>query len=122
MRTSLKHLIVALAVVLAGGMTLSAQHRGSDRLPRLLDPLGILPSPRQVIRSLDHVARTVPPPLVIESRGYPGYDYDCDGEYRSYPIRYYARDYRSERYEQRSHRRPPVRFYDHDRPRGRGWQ
>lgn len=107
MRTTLKHLIVGLTLVLAAGMTLSAQHGGPDRLPRILDPLGILPTPRQVLRTLDHAARVLPPVVVAGGRhdaweaGY-GYDYDygCDDGYgrRRVPVRYgpppMAREYR----------------------------
>jgi hypothetical protein len=137
MRTTLKHFVVVLAVVLAGGMRLSAQHRGDDRLHRILDPLGILPSPRQVLRTLDHAARILPP-VVVDTRSYPVYD--ADYEYRSYPvqdrcepapvrqyyaeaepypIRYYGSRYRYERFERRNHHSAPYRAYDHDRPRFR---
>ncbi len=83
MRTVLKLFIVTLALVVAGAGSLNAQSRRGDRLPRVLDPLGILPTPRQVLRTLDHVARALPP-VVIETRRYPGYEQDYD--YRSYPV------------------------------------
>jgi hypothetical protein len=120
MRPTLKHLIVMLVVVLAGGMTLSAQHRDGGRLPRILDPLGILPTPRQVLRTLDHAGRILPP-VVIEPRGYPFYDYDYGCDYPRYPVRRYARDYRYERYEHRGHHPAPIRPYGHDRSRD-GWR
>ncbi len=93
MRTTLKHLIVGLTLVLAGGMALSAQHGGRDRLPRILDPLGILPTPRQVLRTLDQVARVLPP-VVIEGGRYDacdpayGYGYDYDDVRRPVHFRY----------------------------------
>lgn len=127
MKTSLKHLVLMLSVLVGGGLTLQAQPR--ERLPRVLDPLGILPSPRQVLRSLDHVARALPP-VVIETRGYPVCEDDY--EYRSYPVRerhgrrYYTQvvpvyPYRShERFEHREYRREAWRGHGHDRGEHRG--
>jgi hypothetical protein len=86
--------------VTAGGLTLKAQPRGDDRLPRILDPLGILPTPRQVLRNLDRVARVLPP-VVIETRNDPVYDYGC--EYPGYPVRGWYGP-------------PPVRYYPEFRP------
>jgi hypothetical protein len=132
MRTTLKHTIATLAVLMAGGMTLSAQPRGADRLPRILDPLGILP--RQVLRSLDHVTRVLPP-VVIGTGNDPVYDYDC--AYGGYPARGYFgplpvrrncaeivpysvpsrfRGYPYYGYEHRSYHREPVRTYGHGHP------
>jgi len=131
MRTPLKHLIVMLAVVATAGMALQAQPRGRDRLPRILDPLGILPTPRQVLGTLDHVTRVLPP-VVIETRGYPIYEDDCD--YRGHPVRegygrrVYAEvvpfyPYRAHgRYGHREYRREAWRGHGHDRGQHRGWR
>lgn len=115
MRSPLKTLIVVLALVLSGGMTLSAQHRG-DRLHRILDPLGILPPPRQVLRTLDHVARTLPPPVVIRTHRIPVYDCGCDIDFRIHPDHPHRRGCRYERYGHRRHHPAPI-YYDYDRPR-----
>ena len=131
MRTSLKHLIVVFTVLAAGGLTLSAQSRGGDRLPRILDPLGILPTPRQVLRTLDHLARVLPP-VVVETRNYPVYDYDhgsypvrdCEGpppvrryyaEAQPNPVYPHGRDFRYERYGHRGY--PAPHGHGHEGPR-----
>lgn len=86
MKNTLKHVLVSLAVLLASGMTLSAQHGGGDRLPRILDPLGILPTPRQILRSLDHGVRVLPP-VILESHR--GEVCEPEREFGRHPVRYY---------------------------------
>lgn len=137
MRTALKHVTVMLIVALAGVMTLSAQHGGADRLPKILDPLGILPSPRQVLRTLDHVARTLPPVVIngrymdyddgYNHRSYPIQDGCCPGpvrpfytELETYPVHHYRGNYRYEGFAQRNHFSAPISVYGHDRQRSRG--
>jgi hypothetical protein len=127
MRPSLKHLVLLLAVV-AGTTALNAGDRG---LPRILDPLHILPSPRQVLRTLDHAVRVLPPPVVVETRGYPVYDTDYDCDYRAYPVGWYAprpvgpvvvgpygrypygRVYRNERFERHDRFERRDRYHGH---------
>jgi hypothetical protein len=140
MRPAIKHLIVTIMVVLTSGMTANAQHRGGGRLPRILDPLGILPSPRQVLRTLDHVARALPP-VVIETRGLPDGNDNYEGDYRRYsvrdfyepapyrqfasefepnPIHHYGRGYRYEQNVRRGHHFPSSSSCNHDRSGFRG--
>ena len=119
MKAPVKSVFVLVLLVLAGSMSLSAQHRGGDRLPRILDPLGILPTPRQVIRSLDHVARVLPP-VVIESRADDGYGYEdgCDPGRRGVvlpaPRHRYIQVIPRERFERRG--------WNHGRPHHGGWR
>ena len=137
MRTALKHITVLLVIALAGGMTLNAQHGGGDRLPKILDPLGILPSPRQVLRTLDHVTRILPP-VVINGR-YPAYDntygygsYPIEDrcypvpvrqyytELEPYPVYRYRGNYRYQRFEHHGHFSAPTSMYGHERQSSRG--
>lgn len=108
MRPAMKQLAVLFLMAALGGVAAQA----GDRLPRVLDPLGILPTPRQVVRTLDHVVRTLPP-VVVETRGYPVYDDDCDyPAYPVYPVRgYYPRP-------RRVYFAPPP----FDRPRPYGYE
>ena len=107
MRPALKPLAVLFLVATLGGVA-----QAGDRLPRILDPLGILPTPRQVVRTLDQVVRTLPP-VVVETRGYPVYDDDCD--YQAYPV-YPVRGYYP--HPRRVYFAPPP----FDRPRPYGYE
>ena len=148
MRINGRFLIAFTILAAVGSVSLPAQHGpGGDRLLRLLDPLGILPGRRQVLRTLGHVARVLPP-VVIETHGYPvarGNDYDGYTELATEPVRprvitkfdlfpvFYPpvfryqgnnweqgrlhRDYRG-REGSTPQQATPIRSYEHDRPQG----
>jgi hypothetical protein len=104
MRSSLKHFLLAATVAVLGASVLSAQ---PDRLHRVLDPLGILPPPRQVLRSLDRVAHSLPP-VIIETEAYPDCGYYRGEYFCRFPDHRHYRSFRHERWEHRRHGFVPM--------------